>query len=155
MNDLRRRRKFLFQGIFAPFLAGLLVLGNPVPIWASLNEAISMALEAAFPYVKDGFKIREDNWHGKTKSGEEFLIKHQLFRGNEYWFWAATSFGDAKTTVSVFDAMGNSISLESFSKDGKAGVRVLPKKTGVYFIRITVSSKKYAELDWGLIYGYR
>ena len=123
--------------------------------FASLNEGVSLALEAATPYVKDGFKVREDNWHGETNAGVSLLVKHQLFRGNEYWFWAATSFPDSTATVSVFDGKGNSVSLESFSKDGKAGVRVLPNKTGTYFIRVTVDSKKHKELDWGLVYGYR
>lgn len=120
-----------------------------------LNEGISLALEAAFPYVKDGFKIREDNWHGEVESGKPLLVQHQLFRGNEYWFWAATSFPDSTADVGVFDEMGNSISLESFSRDGMSGARVLPKKTGTYFIRVIVKSSEYNQLDWGLVYGYR
>jgi hypothetical protein len=123
--------------------------------FASLHEGISMALSAAYPYVKDGFKVREDNWQGVTKPGIPLLVKHQLFRGNEYWFWAATSFPNSEVTVGVFDGKGNSVSLESFSKNGKAGVRILPRNTGTYFIRVTVNSKEHQELDWGLVYGYR
>lgn len=145
-NILRRR---LF-----PLLAVLLLPGLGM-VYGTMQEAITMALEAATPYVKDGFKIREDNWHGDTKSGRPLLVKHQLFRGNEYWFWAATSFPDSTVTVGVFDSKGNLVSLESFSKDGKSGVRVLPKKSGTYFIRVTVSSTQHDELDWGLVYGYR
>lgn len=124
-------------------------------VHAIMHEGITLALEAAFPYVKDGFKIREDNWSGETKSEKPLLVKHQLFRGNEYWFWAATSFPDSKVTVGIFDDSGNSVGLESFSKDGKAGVRVLPKKTGSYFIRVYAASDKHPKLDWGLVYGYR
>lgn len=124
-------------------------------VGAVLNEGISLALEAAHPYVKEGFKIREDNWSGETDSGKPLLVKHQLFKGNEYWFWAATSFPNSDATVGVFDDKGNAVTLETFSKEGKAGARVLPKKTGSYFIRVTVSSKEYATLDWGLVYGYR
>ena len=142
------RRKLL------SLLAALLFPGS-VFVYATMQEAITQALEAATPYVKDGFKIREDNWHGETKSGRALLVKHQLFRGNEYWFWAATSFPDSTTTVGVFDSKGNSVSLESFSRDGMSGVRVLPKKSGTYFIRVTVSSSQHDELDWGLVYGYR
>ena len=124
-------------------------------VFGSMREGVSLALEAALPYVKDGFKIREDNWHGETRSGSQLLVKHQLFRGNEYWFWAATSFPNSASTVGVFDSKGNSVSLESFSRDGKSGVRVLPNKTGTYFIRVTVTSTEHKELDWGLVYGYR
>ncbi|MDF1753424.1 MAG: hypothetical protein P1U89_11665 [Verrucomicrobiales bacterium] len=138
---------------FAPIMA--ICLFTSVPLLGSLQEGVSLALEAAFPYVKDGFKIREDNWHGETTSNKPLLVKHQLFRGNEYWFWAATSFPDSDVTVSIFDGKGNSVSLESFSKDGKSGVRVLPNKTGTYFIRVIVTSTEHKELDWGLVYGYR
>lgn len=119
------------------------------------DEGIALAMEAAFPYVKDGFKVRMDTWSGKMKAGDQKLIKHQLFRGNEYWFWAATSFPKAKATIGIYDAKGNSVALESFSKDGKTGVRVLPKKNGSYFIWIKVESDDFKEVDWGVIYGYR
>ncbi len=132
--------------------AMLVISGNS---FASLHEGISMALSAAYPFVKEGFKVREDNWQGVTKPGTPLLVKHQLFRGNEYWFWAATSFPNSTVTVGVFDGKGNSVSLESFSKNGQAGVRLLPRNTGTYFIRVTVNSKEHKELDWGLVYGYR
>jgi hypothetical protein len=76
---------------FFALLAALLLPGFGL-VYGTMQEAITQALEAASPYVKEGFKIREDNWHGETKSGKPLLVKHQLFRGNEYWFWAATSF---------------------------------------------------------------
>lgn len=120
-----------------------------------MNEGVSLALGVAIPYEKEGFKIRKDNWSGESGANKSLLIKHQLFRGNEYWFWAATSFPDATTQVGVFDEKGNSISLETFSKNGKSGVRILPNKTGTYFIRITLKSTQHKELDWGLVYGYR
>jgi hypothetical protein len=147
------KNSILWRRQMAPMVAFVLLTSGP--LFGTMNEGVSLALEAAFPYVKDGFKIREDNWHGETKSGSPLLIKHQLFRGNEYWFWAATSFPNSTVTVGVFDGKGNSVSLESFSKEGKSGVRVLPNKTGTYFIRVTVNSTKHKELDWGLVYGYR
>ena len=155
--SFRSRKNHRPSGSFflAALFCALVVLSGGFSARATVNEAISMAMDAAFPYVKEGFKVREDNWKGDTKSEVPLLVKHQLFRGNEYWFWAGSSFPGAKVTVGVFDDMGNSISLETFSKDGKAGARVLPKKTGTYFIRVTVKSKDYKKLDWGLIYGYR
>ncbi|MDF1823084.1 MAG: hypothetical protein P1U68_00490 [Verrucomicrobiales bacterium] len=141
---------------------------------AFVNEAISYALEAATPYVEQGFEVREDSWSGEVAPMKPLLVRHQLFRGNEYWFWAGTSWPGATVKVDIFDIEGNPVSLESFQKDSFAGARALPEKTATYLIRVVVSydeeaaAKIEAEnpgvegigefsgmLDWGLVYGYR
>jgi hypothetical protein len=156
-------------------LGGFILLGGP--LHGFVNEAISLALEAATPYVEQGFEVREDNWSGEVEPGKPLLIRHQLFRGNEYWFWAGTSWPGATIKVDIFDNEGNSVGLESFAKDSFAGVRCLPQKTATYFIRVVASYEKEREgltaaergandpvdgvgefsgsLDWGLVYGYR
>ncbi len=154
--------------ISAVATAVVLGLAGVRNVQAFLNEAISFALEAATPYVEEGFEVREDNWSGEVESGKPLLVKHQLFRGNEYWFWAACSYPDTEVKVDIFDLMGMPVSLETFSKDGKAGARVLPQSTDTYLIRVTVSRVKKKkgnseeaapeegeQLDWGLTYGYR
>jgi hypothetical protein len=141
--------------------------------YAFVNEAISLALEAATPYVEQGFEVREDNWSGEVEPGKPLLVRHQLFRGNEYWFWAGTSWPGATVKVDIFDSDGNSVGLESFSKNSFAGVRALPEKTATYFIRVLTQydpEKAKADevneavegvgefngmVDWGLVYGYR
>ncbi|MCB1078817.1 MAG: T9SS type A sorting domain-containing protein [Verrucomicrobiae bacterium] len=142
-----------------PRIAAFLVLilaTLPMTGRAILDEALSLAFEAAVPYVEQGFEVREDSWSGEIPSGEPKLVRHQLFRGNEYWFWLATSTPDCEVTVEIFDADGNSVGLESFSKDNAAGVRVLPQKTGTYYLRVTVTSKANEPvLDWAMVYGYR
>ncbi len=128
-------------------------------IHATLNEALSISFEIAAPYVeKEKFSVREDNWSGEIPAGESKLIRHQLFRGNEYWFWLGSSFENAVVKVEIFDSEGNPAGTESFAEKNKAGVRLLPPKTGTYFIRITVEDANKAKgetLDWGLVYGYR
>mgnify|MGYP001556248710 CR=1 FL=1 len=157
-------------------MIGALCLGSAGLVRAFVNEAISFALEAATPYVEQGFEVREDSWSGEVEPGLPLLVKHQLFRGNEYWFWAGTSWPGATVRVDAFDQMGEPVGLESFSEGGRAGVRVLPDRTGVYFIRVIADydessdeAKAAAEepgldpsllekpesLDWGLTYGYR
>jgi hypothetical protein len=146
-------------------------------LYAFVNEAISLALEAAIPYVEQGFEVREDNWSGEVEPGKPLLIRHQLFRGNEYWFWAGTSWPGATIRVDIFDSEGNSVGLESFAKSSFAGVRTLPQKTGTYFVRVVAEYENEGEgltkaekgvnapvegvgefsgsLDWGVVYGYR
>lgn len=161
------------SAFFAIAFSGLLLVSDRAI--AFVNEAISLALEAATPYVEEGFEVREDNWSGEVTPGKPLLVRHQLFRGNEYWFWAGTSWPGATIKVDIFDSKGNSVGLESFAKGSFAGVRALPKKTGTYFIRVVTQydpknvSKEdlgfdnavegvgefKGTVDWGLVYGYR
>jgi hypothetical protein len=145
-------------GIFRRIRAAAIVAVACVTgsLFAVVDEALSLAFEAAVPYVEQGFEVREDSWSGEIPSGESKLVRHQLFRGNEYWFWLGTSFPNCETKVEIFDSEGMSVGLESFSKGQMAGVRVLPQKTGTYYLRVTVTSKdKEPTLDWALVYGYR
>src|SRR6266478_2165992 len=57
---------------------------------ASVDDAQSFALQAAEPYVKEGFQVREDYWGGDLGVGEKKAVRQQLFKGNEYWFWMGT-----------------------------------------------------------------
>jgi hypothetical protein len=58
--------------------------------FASVDDAQSFALQAAEPYVKEGFQVREDFWGGDLAAGEKKAVRQQLFKGNEYWFWLGT-----------------------------------------------------------------
>jgi len=50
--------------------------------FASVDDAQSFALQAAEPYVKQGFQVREDYWGGDLASGEKKAVRQQLFKGN-------------------------------------------------------------------------
>src|SRR5436309_15856387 len=73
-------------------------------IFASVDDAQSFALQAAEPYVKQGFQMREDYWGGDLGSGEKKAVRQQLFKGNEYWCWLGTEVDKAKVAVHVYDA---------------------------------------------------
>lgn len=115
-------------------------------------------------YSEKGFKLRKEHWNGTLKEGQHKVIKHQLFRGNEYWFLAALSEGEHALEMEVFDEEGHAISLERFCDKGLSGARVLPVKTGTYLIKLSVTQaeegkktkqSKSTDLDWALVYGYR
>src|SRR5205809_7455866 len=75
-------------------------------IFGSVDDAQSFALQAAEPYVKQGFQVREDYWGGDLASGEKKAVRQQLFKGNEYWFWLGTEVDRAKVSVHVYDSDG-------------------------------------------------
>ena len=122
---------------------------------AILNEAHSFAMEAASEHVAQGFTVREDFWSGELKPGEKKIVKHQLFKGNEYWFWLGSATADALPSVSIYDAEGKLVQVESLSETNKASARVLPPKTGTYVILISVEAEEAEVADWALAYGFR
>src|ERR1700675_4367127 len=99
---MKRFAKVIFRT--SPLLLGLLAL-QPA-IFASVDDAQSFALQAAEPYVKQGFQVREDYWGGDLGSGEKKAVRQQLFKGNEYWFWMGTEVERAKVSVHIYDAEG-------------------------------------------------
>ena len=42
---------------------------------ASVDDAQSFALQAAEPYVKEGFQVREDYWGGDLGAGEKKAVR--------------------------------------------------------------------------------
>ena len=120
-----------------------------------LDEAHTFAMEAALTQVEQGFTVREDYWNGELKPGEKKIIRHQLFKGNEYWFWLGSSANKAWPSVSVYDATGKLVQVESLREMNKASARVLPPKTGTYVVLISVEAEDAEIVDWALAYGFR
>lgn len=164
-------------------VAALFVLG-PQSTGAMVNETLSCALEAAMPYVDKGFTVREDNWQGKIALGAQKAIKHQLFKGNEYWFWLGSATPGITLSVKIYDSNGRPVDVETKVEQTFASARVLAPKTGTYFIVIkAVLAKQEAdgeengkekeekdpkkkkdpkkeeakapEVEWALVYGFR
>jgi hypothetical protein len=122
---------------------------------ATVDDALSYALEAADPYVKQGFTVREDYWGGDLGAKEQKAIVHQLFKGNEYWFWMGTDVPKAKISVHVYDSDGNLAETEHWQKPHFAGARVVPKTTGTYYLIVEVESSDRERTHWALAYGFR
>ena len=128
------------------------------PALATIDDALSFALEAADPYVKEGFTVREDYWGGDLPVKTTKAIVHQLFKGNEYWFWMGTDEKAAKISVHVYDSEGNLAEVESFDSTKKphmAGARVVPKKTGSYYLIVEIEKSPRERTTWALAYGFR
>lgn len=136
----------------------LLTLACAVPsARALIDDAYSTALEAAIETVKQGgFKLRQEYWKGTLTSGTQKIVKHQVFKGSEVWFWlGASSETDVKLEIEAHDAKGNKISLEKKSGAGFAAVRLKPEKTGTCVVTFKITGKEKAEIPWALVYGWK
>ena len=125
------------------------------PARATVDDALSFALEAAAPYVKEGFTVREDYWGGDLPVKTTKAIVHQLFKGNEYWFWMGTDEKAAKISIHIYDADGNIAEVEAWQKPHFAAARVVPKKTGSYYLIVEVEKSPLERTTWSLAYGFR
>jgi hypothetical protein len=123
--------------------------------YSSIDDALAFALEAATPYVKEGFTVREDYWGGDLPVKTAKPIVHQLFKGNEYWFWMGTDDKTAKISVHVYDSDGNLVEVEAWQKPHFAAARVLPKKTGSYYLMVEIEKSPQERTTWALAYGFK
>ena len=122
---------------------------------ASVDDALSYALQAAEPYVKEGFTVREDYWGGDLPVKTSKAIVHQLFKGNEYWFWMGTDQKAAKISIHVYDSAGNLAEADAWQKPHFAAARVVPKKTGSYYLIVEIEKSPDERTYWSLAYGFR
>ena len=133
----------------------LVMLGSFQPgAFASVDDAQSFALQAAEPYVKQGFQVREDYWGGDLGSGEKKAVRQQLFKGNEYWFWLGTEVERAKISVHIYDSDGKlAEEPDGWEKGHFAAAHVIPKATGSYIVSVEESPEE--RTHWALVYGFR
>jgi hypothetical protein len=144
-----------FRTLFAAALTLALAVA---PAHATVDDALSFALEAADPYVKEGYTVREDYWGGDLPVKSTKAIVHQLFKGNDYWFWMGTDEKTAKISVHIYDSEGNLVEVEAFDSTKKphmAGARVSPKKTGSYYLIVEVEKSPLERTTWSLAYGFK
>lgn len=137
------------------FLALLGLFLGASPARATIDDALSFALEAADPYVKEGFTVREDYWGGDLAVRQTKAIVHQLFKGNEYWFWMGTDVKNAKISVHIYDSEGKLAEVEAWQKPHFAAARIQPKKTGSYYLIVEIEKSPSERTSWSLAYGFR
>jgi hypothetical protein len=123
---------------------------------ASVDNAQSLALQAAEPYVKQGFHVREDYWGGDLASGDKKAVRQQLFKGNEYWFWLGTEVDGAKESVHIYDSGGKlAEEPDNWEKGHFAAAHIIPKTTDSYFIIVSIQESPKERTHWALVYGFR
>jgi hypothetical protein len=140
-------RPFLYATIASVMLPGFLM--------ATVDDALSFAYEAATPYVKQGFSMREDAWGGDLGVKDQKAVTAQLFKGNEYWFLTGTDTRNAVVTVSVYDSDGKLVQTDDWQRGRFSGARVVPTRSGTYYAIVTVHKSPEERTHWALVYGYK
>jgi hypothetical protein len=123
---------------------------------ASVDDAQSFALQAAEPYVRVWFQVREYFWGGVLAAGEKKAVRQQLFKGNEYWFWLGTEVGHARISVHIYDKDGKLVEQpDSWQKGHFAAAHIVPTSTDSYFIIVAIEESPEERTHWALVYGFR
>ena len=122
---------------------------------ASVDDAITFALQAIDPYVKQGYVVREDEWGGDLGVREQKAIPHTLFKGNDYWFCLGTDVDNARLAIHVYDSKGKIVENDSWQKGRFAGARVLAPATGTYYVIVEVTNSPKERTSWAMVYGYK
>jgi hypothetical protein len=139
------RRFLIFLGVFGAFSHAN----------ATIDDAISRALEAISPYAKQGYTVRDDQWGGDLGVKEEKAIPHTLFRGNDYWFAMGTDVDNARVAIHVYDGKGRLIENDSWQKGRFAAARVTAPATGTYYVIVEVTSSPKERTTWAMVYGFK
>ncbi|MEY5009512.1 MAG: hypothetical protein RLZZ253_651 [Verrucomicrobiota bacterium] len=126
-----------------------------LPARGTIDDALSFAMEAAQACVREGFTVRQDYWGGDMLAKQPKPIAHQLFKGNEYWFWMGSDTQAAKISVHVYDSDGNLAEVEAWQKPHMAAARVIPKRTGSYYLMVEIEKSPEERTHWSLVYGFR
>jgi hypothetical protein len=141
-------------------LVAVLGCGLGVPrARATVDDALSFALEAMDKYIKQGYTLREDTWGGDLPVGEAKAITQQLFKGNDYWFCMGSDSKGAQISIHVYDSDGNLVEDEKWQSakaDGAfSGAEIRCKRTGTYFLIVKVEKSPDERTPWGLVYAYK
>src|SRR5438477_4701505 len=143
------RRQVLLVLVIVPLILGATAI-------ATVDDAQSFALQAAEPYVREGFQVREDYWGGDLAAGEKKAVRQQLFKGNEYWFWLGTEVRRAKVSVHIYDKEGKLIEQpDSWQKGSYAAAHVVPPPPKGNFIIVAIKELPEDGTNGTLVYGFR
>jgi hypothetical protein len=155
-------RKALTRGDWPSF--GLLRFVGPLfvlctfgvvltPAYATLDDAISSALQSIDLYLKSGYTVHnEDEWGGDLGVKERKAIQHTLIKGNDYWFCLGTDLNDARVAVHVYDANGRLAETNAWQRGSQAAARALIQATATYYIVVEVTDSPVDRTHWGLVY---
>ena len=142
-------------------ISGTLALARPAGAsldsdWAPA-EVFSTAIGTD---LKHGYTLRAESWRGDLPANEAKPIAQQLFKGNQYRFYAGAFEKNARISVHIYDADGNIADAETWDRTDAggqsfSGVSVQPKRTGTYYLMVKIEHSPSARTEWGMVYAFR
>jgi hypothetical protein len=123
------------------------------PTYATVDDAISRALEAIEPYLKQGYTVHQDDeWGGDLGVKEQKAIAHPLFEGNDYWFCMGTDVDNARVAIHVYDNKGRVAEVDARQNGPIAAAQMFTRTAAIYYIVVEVTSSPVERTHWAMVY---
>lgn len=135
-------------------LGALLLTLLPAGSFATTQAARNTAYRAAELFVREGWNVRDEYWHGYLPLGGYTDIVVTLYQGNEYAFIAGGCDDAYDVDIYLYDENGNLIDQDQ-TQDTAAVVAVTPRWTGTFLVRVVMYNSTPNGAHWCLVTGYR
>lgn len=132
---------------------------------ASSSESTAMAkrnaLDLAEALLNDGFRVRDGAWGTSLTPKTPLLLQVTLFSGNQYWFIAAAAPPAVSLRVTLYDAAGHLLKIDSWKDDlnvpgARAAEGFVAPHSGKYFVKLELlKSQGKGKADVCLVYAYK
>ena len=136
-------------------LIAAMVLAFTLTTRASVDDAQSFALQAAEPYVKEGFQVREDYWGGDLGVARKKAVRQQLFKGNEYWFWLGTEVEKATIPCTSTIRKGNWRNNPTVGRKDISPPLTLSQRHRKLLHNCDIEESPEERTHWAFVYGFR
>lgn len=149
------KTSFFQRSTIRAVIAGMLLTMVPFQFTtASIPGARQKAVTLFFGLQNQGWQCRNSFSQGLLQRGGSVIIPTTLYAGNNYCL-AASGCEDAyDVDLAVYDENGNFIGSDKDTTN-LAVVRISPKWTGTYYLKVTMFNSTYNGAHYVLQYAFR
>lgn len=149
------KTSFFQRSTIRGIIVGLLFAMLPMQLsTASVAGARYTAAAMFLGLQRQGWQCRDSFSQGLLSRGGSVVIATTLYAGNTYAL-AASGCEDAyDVDLGVYDENGNFIASDS-DRNSLAVVRITPRWTGTYYLKVTMFNSTYNGAHYVLQYAYR
>ena len=111
--------------------------------------------------INNEFRARDGLWEVTLSPEKPLFLQVSLFSGNQYWFAAAASLPAKRLKLTLYDAGGRALQLDSWKDDGSVPVAriaggIVAPQSGNYFVGLELlESQENANAHASLVYAYK
>lgn len=149
------KTSFFQRSTVRGLVAGLLLAMMPTSFLPGSVPGARYTAAALFVGLRNqGWECRNSFSQGLLRRGGSTVIATTLYAGNNYCL-AASGCEDAyDVDLAVYDENGNFIGSDS-DRSSLAVVRITPRWTGTYYLKVTMFNSTYNGAHYVLQYAYR